>query len=141
MRQSQVREDPRFLRTEENYSSDLKTLARGIREKCVLKKIPSFHVTRNIAFDPDHDILEGVLRYETTEFLSNFIKEIKFFCVQTGGKSRIACLCVERHAVNCASASKSGEMFIPPASKGDNVHTTRFNGQNVHTARNLTARG
>ena len=50
--------------------------------------------------------------------------------VQMGGKSRIACLCVERHAVNCALASKSGEMFIPPASKGENVHT----------ARNLTAR-
>ena len=30
------------------------------------------------------------------------------FCVQTGGKSRIACLCIERHAVNCALASKSG---------------------------------
>ena len=26
------------------------------------------------------------------------------YCVQTGGKSRIACLCVERHAVNCARA-------------------------------------
>ena len=39
---------------------------------------------------------------------------INIFCVQTGGKSRIACLCVERHGVNCASASKSGEMFIPP---------------------------
>ena len=36
------------------------------------------------------------------------------FCVQTGGKSRIAGLCVKRHAVNCALASKSGEMFIPP---------------------------
>ena len=35
-----------------------------------------------------------------------------------GGKSRIACLCVARHAVNCALASKSGEMFIPPASTG-----------------------
>ena len=29
-------------------------------------------------------------------------------------------------------------MFIPPASKGDNVHTARFNGQNVHIARNAT---
>ena len=36
----------------------------------------------------------------------------KWICVQTGGKSRIACLRVERHAVNCASASESGEMFI-----------------------------
>ena len=41
-----------------------------------------------------------------------------YYCVQTGGKSRIACLRVERHAVNCASASESGEMFIPPASTG-----------------------
>ena len=50
-------------------------------------------------------------------------------------------MCVERHGVNCASASKSGEMFIPTALTGENVHTARFNGQNVHTARNLTARG
>ena len=38
----------------------------------------------------------------------------KFFCVQTGGKSRIACLRVEMHAANCASATQSGEMLIPP---------------------------
>ena len=42
---------------------------------------------------------------------------------------------------NCASGSKSGEMFLPPASRGENVHTARFNEQNVHTARNFTARG
>ena len=35
-------------------------------------------------------------------------------CVQTGGKRRIACLRVERHAANCVSATRSGEMFIPP---------------------------
>ena len=57
IRQSQIREDPRFSRTEENYSTDVKTLTRGIREECVFNEIPSFHVTRNIAFDPDHDIL------------------------------------------------------------------------------------
>ena len=30
-------------------------------------------------------------------------------------------------------------MFIPFASRGENVHTARFNGQNVHTDGNLTA--
>ena len=39
----------------------------------------------------------------------------KFICVQTGGKSRIACLRVERHVANCASATQPGGMFIPPA--------------------------
>ena len=52
-----------------------------------------------------------------------------------GGKSRIACLRVERHAVNCASVTQSGQMFIPPAPTGENVHTTGFNVRNVHTAR------
>ena len=28
---------------------------------------------------------------------------------------------IERHAANCASATQSGEMFIPPASMGENV--------------------
>ena len=68
-----------------------------------------------------------------------------------GGKSTIACLCVERHAGNCASATQSGEMFIPPASTGENVntarsngrkvYTARFHGKKVHTTRHLTARG
>ena len=83
IRQSQIRKDPRFLRTEENYSTDVKTLARGIREECVFNKIPSFYVTRNIAFDPDHDILEEDLRYETAEVLSNFIKESQFFSLES----------------------------------------------------------
>ena len=71
--------------------------------------------------------------------------------VQTGEKSRIACLRVERHAANCASATQSGEMFILPAPTGENILTTRFNGWNVHTARfngenfytawHMTARG
>ena len=74
-----------------------------------------------------------------------------YYCVQTGGKSRIACLRVERHAANCASATQSGEMFIPPAPTGENVHSACFNGRNVHRARlngenvytawHLTARG
>ena len=42
----------------------------------------------------------------------------KWICVQMGGKSRIACLRVERHAANCASATQSGEMFITPAPTG-----------------------
>ena len=37
-----------------------------------------------------------------------------FFVSKRAEKSPIACLCVERHGVNCASASKSGKMFIPP---------------------------
>ena len=40
----------------------------------------------------------------------------KWICVQTGGKSRVACLRVERLAANCDSAKQSVEMFIPPAS-------------------------
>ena len=37
-----------------------------------------------------------------------------YYCVQTGKKSRIAWLRVEQHAANCASATQSGEMFMPP---------------------------
>ena len=61
------------------------------------------------------------------------------FCIQTGGKTRIACLRVERHAANCVSASQSSEMFIPSASTGETFHTARFNGQNINTPRHLTA--
>ena len=43
-------------------------------------------------------------------------RHVIYYGVQTGGKSRIACLRVERHAANCASATQSGEMFIPAAS-------------------------
>ena len=47
----------------------------------------------------------------------------------------MACLRVELHAANSASATQSGEMFIPPAPTGENVHIARFNGRNVHTDR------
>ena len=39
-----------------------------------------------------------------------------YYCVQASGKGRIACLRVKRHPANCASATQSGKMFIPPAS-------------------------
>ena len=50
-----------------------------------------------------------------------FIYNMYIFCVQTGGKSRIACLRVERHTANCASASQFAI--------GRNVHTASFNTQ------------
>ena len=62
-------------------------------------------------------------------YLLLFFSYFKLFCVQTGRKSRIACLRVERHAANCASATQSGKMFIPPASTRENVQTARFNGR------------
>ena len=83
-----------------------------------------------LAAEPQADDKISKRKYATFSFptLRHWENRI---CVQTGGKNRIACLCVEWHAINCASASKLAEMFIPPASRGENVHT----------ARNLTARG
>ena len=50
------------------------------------------------------------------------------------GRKKSHCMLVRRAACSqlCLGV-KIGEMFIPPASKGDNVHTARFNGQNQDT--------
>ena len=72
-------------------------------------------VTSNSPRKPSLYVITAMLVARSTTLLPLDIGFVEIYiCVQTGGKSRIACLCVERHALNCASASKSGEMFIPP---------------------------
>lgn len=82
-RQILVREDASLMRTEKSYANDVNNLEKGIRTECVFNKVPSFHVTRNITFDPDHDILEGTLRYETAKVLNYFINDCESFTLRT----------------------------------------------------------
>ena len=61
--------------------------------------------------------IKGAISWERIALRHNERERILFVSKQAG-KSRIAYLGVEWHAANCASTTKSGEMFIPPASKG-----------------------
>ena len=51
-----------------NYSIDVESRnfqTSGVKENCIFNGIPYFHCVRNIIVDTMHDLLEGVLPYET----------------------------------------------------------------------------
>ena len=53
------------LRNKQNYDSLLlkkNVKLSGIKVTCVFNKIDNFHITNNLAIDPQHDLQEGVLR-------------------------------------------------------------------------------
>ena len=70
------------LRDEVNYKNLLASgnpKQSGIKHECVFHKLNNFHVTRNIAVDAMHDILEGVARYDMARILYHLIYEKKMF--------------------------------------------------------------
>ena len=56
------------LRTEGNYNADVQSnnfQTSGVKENSAFNEIPYFHCVQNIIADTMHDLLEGVLPYET----------------------------------------------------------------------------
>ena len=50
----------------------------GVARDSILNQSRFFHVTEGLAPDIMHDILEGVLQYETKELLKYMVQERKF---------------------------------------------------------------
>ena len=70
------------LRTPQNYetlASKSNVSASGIKEMCVFNVIDSFHVTDNLIVDPQHDLLEDILRYDLAIVLNDLIYIEKLF--------------------------------------------------------------
>ncbi|XP_034234282.1 uncharacterized protein LOC117641236 [Thrips palmi] len=72
-------EDPSTLRTLESYNADLITndvSLTGLKYESVFNKVPSFHVTSNLAVDSFHDLAEGachnVLRHLLNHCIPNY---------------------------------------------------------------------
>jgi hypothetical protein len=78
-------ENATLLRNAENCALDfaLEDAAKtGIKQACVLSKIPSFNVWDNVAFDVMHDIFEGVAHYDLIQIFNKFIFEDKLFSLE-----------------------------------------------------------
>lgn len=74
-------EDTSKLRTNENYAQQLAIndfRSTGIREECVLNKIPTFNALDCISADIMHDIFEGVCHFQMTKIILHFL-EATFF--------------------------------------------------------------
>lgn len=70
-----------ILRDISNYNSYLENInpkESRIKEDCVFNKISRFHITNNPAVDMQHDLAEGILRYDTALLLNYFVNEKKF---------------------------------------------------------------
>ena len=70
------------LRNITNYNNQLleKNVARsGIKDTCIFNEIDDFHVLQNLSVDIQHDILEGILRYDLAIVLFHFICNAKRF--------------------------------------------------------------
>lgn len=69
------------LRTAKNYDQLLSqgVSTSGVNEKCVFNEIDSFDVNENLIVDPQHDLLEGILRYDLALILYYLIYIIKRF--------------------------------------------------------------
>ena len=81
MCQRSCNEDESLLRNEVNYAEDVTTndvSKTGVKQECVLNKIPNFHVTRNYIFDIMHDILEGVGNFGMCAVLNYYVEKKVF---------------------------------------------------------------
>lgn len=73
MCETHTKEDPKLLRTRENYAKQLAIVeaseivnysqTKGIKRLCALNKINNFHIVENISVDIMHDLNEGVIPF------------------------------------------------------------------------------
>ncbi|KAL7291861.1 hypothetical protein TKK_0014423 [Trichogramma kaykai] len=71
-----------ILRTIHNYDSLLSknnVKISGMKEKCIFHDIENFHMSQNISVDIQHDIFEGICRYDLALILNQYINVKKLF--------------------------------------------------------------
>ena len=72
---------PRTRVTHANHCSTLEASPEyfattyGVQRDSILNELRFFHVTEGLPMDAMHDLLEGVVQYETKELLKQFISE------------------------------------------------------------------
>uniref|UniRef100_A0ABD2XN08 Uncharacterized protein n=1 Tax=Trichogramma kaykai TaxID=54128 RepID=A0ABD2XN08_9HYME len=74
-----TKENVTIFRDKNNYDQDCLQQSSGIREECIFNQLPYFHVLDNTCFDPCHDLLEGICRYDMGEILHDLIYEKNCF--------------------------------------------------------------
>lgn len=70
------------LRSEEMYEEHVQVndmSKTGVKDRCILNRIPSFHVALNVYFDVMHDVPEGICLYGLSHCLNYFVYKQKYF--------------------------------------------------------------
>ena len=78
--QYDIQEDRSLMRNVQNYEEDLligDESRTGIKEKCAINDVESFHITENLEADILHDFDEGILHNITTCILLALTKQTK----------------------------------------------------------------
>ena len=59
----------------QNFASEYVATTYGVQRDSILNTSRFFHVTEGLPMDAMHDLLEGVLQYETKELIKHLISE------------------------------------------------------------------
>lgn len=82
--QVQCKDDLSYKRNPQNYEEDIttkdETLTR-IKKRSIFNQLQNFHVTLNSAFDPMHDLAEGVCHYDMCYIIRHCI-ECNYFTLE-----------------------------------------------------------
>lgn len=70
-------ENPKLLRTIDNYESDVINKACGVKERCVFNELDNFDIAVNRSLDKMHDGPEGVEHYTVEHVLNDVIYKKK----------------------------------------------------------------
>jgi len=75
--QLQCKDDILYQQNRETYEEDIITnneTLTGIKEKSIFNDLKNFHVTRNSALDPMHDLAEGICHYDMCYIIKHCIE-------------------------------------------------------------------
>ncbi|XP_058798086.1 uncharacterized protein LOC131668172 [Phymastichus coffea] len=74
-----VKENEKILRCTQTHLLDVQQKSHGVRSENIFSSIPGFDLFKCVSFDPMHDLLEGLCRYELAEILYRLIFVDKLF--------------------------------------------------------------
>lgn len=79
--QTSSKENIELLPCTSKHKADVQQKINGVKNDCVFSRIPGFDLFMCIMFDPMHDLLEGLCRYELGEILYHliFVNKLVFF--------------------------------------------------------------
>ena len=68
-----TKEKANLLRSTEKHIIDVKEKLHGVKSDSIFLKINDFDIFKHVAFDPLHDIFEGICRYEMADISYHLI--------------------------------------------------------------------
>ena len=133
------------LRTREQYSQQLESVENGtmttkdcgIKHRCLLNDLQYFHVAENVAVDPMHDLMEGIVplelklififdrKYFSLEMLNASLLSFDYGCIDRRNKptalSEVELRDVQKNKLSQKAAQTTCLFIILPFLVGDKV--------------------